>query len=332
MMAALVLGYRDVTDLLDMEGLVPRMAGALRALSRGEATMPPRQVMAHPGQEGLIAWMPAVLGGLEPFGSKVISVYPKNRLRGLHTHQGAVLLFAADTGEVRAIVDADALTARRTAAVSALATDLLAPRDAAELTLLGSGTQAETHLEAMLSVRPVVRVRVHSRSLKHAEEFARRMGERFGIAVEALADARAAVEGADIVCTLTEARAPVLEGLWLKPGVHVNAVGASVRGYRELDDEAVRRARLYVDSIPHALAQADDILLPLAAGVIPQGHILGEIGGVAGGEVAGRASLDDLTLFKSVGLAVEDLAAAAYCLERAQALGRGTPVDMGAGR
>lgn len=331
-MAALLLDYRDTTDLLDMQGLLPLMARTLQELSRGEGELPTRQMLAHPGQLGLIAWMPAILAGGEPFGAKVISVYPENRRQGLPTHQGVVLLFAPGTGEVQAIVDAGAITARRTAAVSAVATDLLALPGAADLALLGSGTQAETHLEAMLQVRPIRRVRVHSRSVEHARDFAQRMTERFGVAVEVCRDAQAAVDGADLVCTLTEARSPILAGRWLRPGAHLNAVGASVRGYRELDDEAVRRARVYVDSRAHALAQADDILLPLAVGVIAQGHVCGEIGGVAGGEVAGRTSRDDVTLFKSVGLAVEDLAAAQYCVERAQALGRGTLVAFGAKR
>ena len=331
-MPTLVLGYRQVTDLLDMTALVPLMARTLAELSRGEAQMPPRQMLPHPSQPGLIAWMPAVLAGGEPFGSKVISVYPENRRQGMHTHQGVVLLFAPETGEVRAIVDADAVTARRTAAVSAAATDLLALPDAGDLALLGSGALAETHLEAMFQVRPIRRVRVCSRSEGNAQAFAERMGSRYGIAVESVGDAQAAVAGADIVCTLTDARSPILKGDWLRPGAHLNAVGASVGGFRELDDEAVRRSLVYVDSLSHALLQADDLRLPLEAGVVGERHVRGEIGAVADGRLEGRRGQDDVTLFKSVGLAVEDLAAAQYCIARARAQGAGTWVKFGAGR
>ena len=329
MMAALVLGFRDAMALLDMAGLVPRMSDTLRSLSRGGADVPLRQVIAHPEQAGSLGWMPAIPLGGGPFGGKVISVYKDNPARGLGTHQGVVVLFAAETGEVLAIVDAYAVTARRTAAASAVATDLLARRDAAELAILGSGAQAEAHVEAMLAVRPIGRVRVASRSREHAERFARRMADLHGIPVLAADDVPSAVAGADVICSVTDARAPIVDGAWIQAGAHLNAVGASVPGFRELDVETVRRARLYVDSRPQVLAQADDVRLPLAAGEIPADHILGEIGEVLLGTAPGRTAPDDVTLFKSVGVAVEDIAAASYCLERAEALGAGTRVAFG---
>ncbi len=331
-MPTLVLAHREVTELLDMAGLVPLMRRTLVELSRGEIAMPPRQMLPHPDQPGLIAWMPAVLRGGDPFGSKVISVYPENRQRGMHTHQGVVVLFRPKTGEVRAIVDADAVTARRTAAVSAAATDLLAQPDAADLGLIGSGTLAETHLEAMLGVRPIRRVRVYARRPDRLRDFAERMSVLFEVEVQPAADAQTAVVDADIVCTLTDARSPVLEGAWLHPGAHVNAVGASVGGFRELDDETVRRSLVFVDSLLHALPQADDLRLPIEAGVVGPEHVRGEIGAVADGRLQGRRQPDDVTLFKSVGLAAEDMAAAAYCVERAEALGLGTWIELGAGR
>ena len=214
---------------------------------------------------------------------------------------------------MRAIVDADAVTVRRTAAVSATATDLLALPDAAELRLIGSGTLAETHLEAMLGVRPIRRVRVYARRPESLRDFVERMSALFGVEVQPAADARTAVVDADIVCTLTDARSPVLEGAWLRPGAHVNAVGASVGGFRELDDEAVRR------SLVHALPQADDLRLPIEAGVVGPEHVRGEIGAVADARLQGRRHQDDVTLFKSVGLAAE-------------AMGLGTWIELGAGR
>jgi len=329
-MSTRVLGNADVHALLDMPGLIGAMERALQEVSRGAAAMPARSVLPLPRADGVLAWMPAVLEGEALFGGKAITVYPENRTRGVHAHQGVVLLFSPADGALRAILDADAVTARRTAAVSAVATRALALPGAGDLALIGCGPQSAAHLEAIAHVRDLRRVRFCSRDPRHAEDFARRMAGRVGCGVEAVADPEQAIRGADIVCTLTDARSPVLQGSWLRSGAHVNAVGASVPGFREIAEDAVRRARIYVDALEPCLAQADDLRLPIADGSLDRAAVLGEIGDVTLGRLAGRTSSEDVTLFESVGLAAEDVAAACYAVERAEARGIGTLLEIGA--
>jgi ornithine cyclodeaminase len=224
------------------------------------------------------------------------------------------------------------ITAIRTAAASGLATRLLAREDAGDLAILGSGVQAVSHLEAMREVRTLRRVRVWSRSSENARAFARRQGERFGLEIDAAPSARAAVEGADLICTTTAAREPVLRGEWLAPGAHVNAVGACFPSARELDAAAVKRARLFVDCRESALAEAGDFLIAREEGAFGDDHIVGEIGDVLLGRVPGRRSADEITLFESLGIALEDLAACHFVLQRGRAANRGTLVDLGGRR
>jgi alanine dehydrogenase len=265
-------------------------------------------------------------------GAKVISVFPDNHGTALDSHQGAVLLFEAERGSLVAIMDASSITAIRTAAVSGLATRLLARDDAREVAILGTGVQARTHLDAMRAVRPIGRARVWSRSAAAVRAFAERESRRTGVAVEPAATAREAVAGAEIVCTVTSSREPVLAGDWLAAGTHVNAVGASLPFARELDTAAVVRGRLYVDRRESALNEAGDFLIPQQEGAIREDHIVGEIGELLLGVVPGRGSSAEVTIFKSLGLAVEDVAAAAVIYERARATGRGTRVELGGGR
>ncbi len=326
-MRTLVLGYAEVQKLLDFPGLVPAMRTALEDLSAGKVVLPPRQMLEHPTYPGLIAWMPALAAGGGLFGGKVISVYPENRRQGRQSHQGAVLLFAPEDGQLAAILDADAVTAARTAAVSAAATEILARPEARVLALLGSGALAETHLPAMLAVRPIREVRVWSPTPGHAESFVRRMREQVPCVLRSAAAAQEAIEGADVVCTLTAARQPVLSRSWVAAGAHVNAVGAATPGFREIDSETMAVSRVFVDAREHCLREADDLRVPLAAGQVREPDIA-EIGEAFAGRREGRMSRKDLTLFKSVGLAMEDLAAAAYCVQRAKAAGIGTWLEF----
>ncbi len=321
-MRTLVLSYAEVQRLLDFPGLVPVMRATLEDLSAGRTLLPPRQVLEHPSHPGLIAWMPALAPGGKLFGSKVVSVYPENRRQGMNSHQGVVVLFSPSDGHVEAILDADAVTAARTAAVTAAATDFLARPDAQVLALLGSGGLAEAHLPAMLAVRPIREVRVWSATTGHAEDFARRAGARYGGVLRVAVDAREAVEGADIVCTLTSARKPVLPDGCVAAGAHVNAVGAAAPGYGEIEPETMGRSRVFVDSREHCLREADDVRLPLAAGQLAEEDVT-EVGDAFAGRREGRTSDAEVTLFKSVGLAIEDLAAANYCLLRAEEVGIG---------
>jgi alanine dehydrogenase len=290
------------------------VAGALRAYSARHAAQPLRTVLPLPDGRGTLYVMPAALppsagGGV---AVKLISIFPGNHGTAVPSHQGVVVVFDEATGSVRALLDAAALTAIRTAAVSAVATDLLARRDARVLALLGSGVQAGSHLDALLRVRDFDEVRVWSRRAEHAERFAAGLGNAGGPRLRAVESAEAAVRGADVVCTLTASPEPVLLGDWLAPGAHVNAVGASRPDARELDTAAVARASVWVDSEESAGREAGDLLLAAADGA--DVRLVGELGALLNGAVRGRADAREITLFESLGLAVEDAAAAAVVL------------------
>src|SRR5688572_16237518 len=305
---------------------------ALRARAEGDAVLPLRQAMWLPDRSGLLGLMPAHLGPPRTVGIKVITLMPGNHGTELDAHQGAVLLFEAERGRLLAVVDASSITRIRTGAASAVATRALARDDAGDLAILGTGVQAVSHLEAMLLAREIRRVRVWSRSADHARAFTRRESDRHGIEIEPAASAREAVEGADLVCTTTSAREPVLEGAWLAPGAHVNAVGACLPNARELDTEAVLRSRFYVDTREGALHEAGDFLIARSEGAVGDDHIAGEIGEVLTGRVPGRRSPDEVTVFESLGIGIYDLAAAHRVWQNAGAQNAGIEVDMGGRR
>jgi ornithine cyclodeaminase len=331
-MQVLVVDEAAVKRLLPMGECIDVMAEALRALGRGEAILPLRPILWLPEKVGALAMMPAYLSGLGAMAVKVISVFPGNLGTDLDSHQGAVLLFEAQQGRLLAILDASEITAIRTAAVSGVATRLLAREDASVLAILGSGVQARTHLQAMLLVRQLETVRVWSRDAEHARHFVERESRRHGIQIEVAATGRDAVRGAHVVCTTTSSREPILLGDWLSPGAHVNAVGSSVPFTRELDTEAVVRARLFTDRRESILNEAGDFLIPCREGAFGDDHVLGEIGDLLLGRVPGRQSSRDITLFKSLGLAIEDLAAAHHIYTKANQGGGGTLVELGGGR
>jgi alanine dehydrogenase len=328
----LIINQEEAGQLLPMSECMDVMAAALGALGRGEASNPLRQVEWLPGKAGVLAMMPAYLGNIQAMGVKTISVFPGNEGTEYDSHQGAVLLFETGHGRLLAILDATAITAIRTAAVSGVATKLLARQEAADLAILGSGVQARAHLEAMLVARGIKRVRVWSRTRAHAQAFVKREAERPEIRVELKETAREAVEGADVICTTTSAREPVLQGAWIAPGAHINAVGSSVPFARELDTAAMVRSRLFVDRRESTLHEAGDFLFPKQEGAIGDDHIQGEIGELLLGQVPGRESAEEVTLFKSLGLAVEDVAAAHHVYRRALEKGLGTQVELGGSR
>lgn len=334
----LFLGRRDVETLLPMATCVELMAETLAELARGEALQPLRSALWLPDRRGLLGTMPSTIParGAAPgvMALKALTVFPRNWERGEETHLGFVLLFEADAGRPLAILDAASITAIRTAAVSAVATRALARERAGDLALLGTGTQAASHLEAMRAVRPISRVRVWSRTPENARRFAARESERWGLAVEAVATPEAAVEGAEIVCTVSAAREPLVAGRWLAPGCHVNAVGACTPNARELDSEAIRRSRVFVDRRESAWNEAGDLLIPLRQGEVDESCVAGELGEVLLGTIDGRRNEGEITLFKSLGLGVEDAAAARHVyLEALGATaigGHGTPLESGA--
>jgi ornithine cyclodeaminase len=331
-MATLVLTQPEIRALLPMPVCMELVAGALASLARGEAQNPLRHGMRLAGGKGLLGMMPGSVAQPAALGLKVVGVFPGNHATELDAHQGVVVLLDPDTGVPRAVLDASEITALRTAAASGVATRALANTGAGDLALLGSGVQARTHLEAMLVARTLTRVRVFSPTRAHREAFAASASERHGIPVVAVDSAQAAVEGADLVCTVTSSRTPVLMGEWLSRGCHVNAAGACTRDARELDTEAVRRARLFVDRRESALAEAGDLLIPIAEGAFDQGHVQGELGEVLLGRCAGRRSAEEVTLFESLGIAVEDLAVAHYLDRVGRERGAGTLVELGGKR
>jgi len=331
-MEVLVLNGEQVAQLMPMAECINVMRDALAALARGEALVPLRTVMRVPGVSGFLGLMPGYISPREgqegALGLKAVSVFPGNASRGIDTHQGAVLLFEADTGRLSALLDGAAITAIRTAAVSGVATDVLARPDASELAILGAGVQARTHIEAIAAVRPLRRVRIWSRNPEHAAALASELRRRFGFPIEAAPSAEAAVREADLVATVTASPEPILKREWLKEGVHINAVGSSIPTTREIDTATMVAARLFVDRRESALAEAGDLLIAMRDDAVTGDHIQAELGEVIIGKNPGRRSPRELTLFKSLGLAVEDVASAAYLVRRARETGTGQTVHM----
>jgi ornithine cyclodeaminase/alanine dehydrogenase-like protein (mu-crystallin family) len=307
--SVLVLSEREVEELLSLEECIDAMAAVLAALARGELFQPLRSVVRPPAAGGLLGLMPAHRGGADgAYVLKEVVVVPENPRRGLDAHQGAVLLHDGTTGELRAILNASAITATRTAAVSAVATRALARPDARTVAILGSGVQGQAHERALRVVLPDADIRVWSPS-------------RGGRAEDV-------VRGADVVCTCTSSSTPVLRREWLAPGAHVNAVGSSIPTARELDTETVAAAALFVDRRESALHESGDLLLAAADGAVGPEHIRAELGEVLVGAAPGRTDDEELTVFVSLGLAVEDLAAAELVVRKARERGAGTEVAL----
>jgi ornithine cyclodeaminase len=291
--------------------------------------MPLRSVMIAPEAAGFMGLMPAWRGGSEPvFSLKTVCVMPENPARGLDAHQGIVTLFDGETGQPTAIIDASAITEIRTAAVSAVATGALARADARVLAIIGAGVQAAAHIEALPLVRPFEAIRVYSRTEDHARQLAQKHAGG-APSVTVAASAEEAVDGADVVVTATSSREPVIRRAWLKPGAHVNAVGASTPHARELDVETVAVSALFADSRESIRNEALEFRLALDQGAIDsEDHVRAELGEVLAGTRPGRRDDFEITLFRSLGLAVEDLAAAEHAVTAAHRLGLGTEVEL----
>jgi ornithine cyclodeaminase len=319
----LILGHDDVLAALSPEDCADAMAAALCAHARGEAKMPLRSMVPFEGAAGFIGLMPAWRGGSDPvFSLKSLVIVPGNPARGLDTHQGTVTLFDGETGVPRAILDASAVTSVRTAAVSAVATRLLAREDAGVLAILGAGVQGRAHLRALPATREFHEVRVYARSAEHASAMAD------GHATVA-SSAEEAVRGADVVVLATSSAEPVIRRDWLSPGVHVNAVGASVPSSRELDVETVAASALFCDSRESLRNEAGEFRLAVEEGAIAgEDHVRAELGEVLAGMAPGRTDPHELTVFRSLGLAVEDLAAAERAVAEARARGLGVEVPL----
>ena len=329
-MQALIVNHQEVRQWLTMGECMDVMAETLKMLSRGNAVNPLRHAMWLPDKTGLIGMMPAYLGDTEVMGLKAISVFPGNHTTDYDSHQGTVMLFETKNGRLLAMMDAGKITAIRTAAVSGVATRLLAREDATDLAILGSGVQAGTHLEAMRIARKITGVRVWSQHFGHAQKFANQASAEHSIPIGAVDTVKEAVEGADIICTVTSATEPVLQGDWISPGTHINAVGSSVAFARELDTAAVVKSKLFVDRRESTLNEAGDFLFPKKEGAVGDGHIRGEIGDILMDRIGGRDSAEEITLFKSLGLAAEDVASAHYIYQKLLKNKEGMWVEFGA--
>ncbi|MGN6866777.1 MAG: ornithine cyclodeaminase family protein [Solirubrobacteraceae bacterium] len=319
----LILGHADVLAALSPEDCADAMVEVLAAHARGEALMPLRSMVPFDGAAGFIATMPAWRGGSDPvFSLKSLVIAPGNPARGLDTHQGTVTLFDGETGVPLAILDASAVTSVRTAAVSAVATRTLAREDARVLTILGAGVQGRAHLRALPAVRAFDEVRVYSPSREHAQALAD------GQATVATS-AEEAVRGADVIVLATTSSEPVISRDWLSRGAHVNAVGASVPSARELDSETVAACALFCDSRESLRNEAGEFRLAVEQGTIAgEEHVRAELGEVLAGMSAGRTGPEELTVFRSLGLAVEDLAAAERAVSVARGRGIGVEVEL----
>ena len=307
----------QVNQLLDMEGCIALMRDTLADYSGGKTIQVLRTAMPLAPRK-LLGIRPSANTSLGIAGTKVITIFHDNFQRGLPSHQGAVVLFDMDDGHLKAILDADGITGIRTAAVSAAATDVLARKDSHILCVMGSGLQARRHVEAMCLVRDITEVRVWDISRESVKRFKADIEAKHGIPVhDCCDDVQKAVEGADIICTVTAAHDPILFGAHISAGTHINAVGACLKQNRELDTEAVRKSRFFCDSRESCMNEAGDLLIPIENGELTEDHLLGEVGQIILGQIQGRISGEDITIFEAQGLAVEDLASANYIYEKA---------------
>jgi ornithine cyclodeaminase len=327
-MQLLVLSAADVRALLSYDDCAAAMRGALTALAAGRAQQPLRTIIAPDGAAGLMALMPSYLNGEggpdAAYALKAICITPSNPAAGLDTHQGVVLLSSGRTGEPLALLNASAVTEIRTAAVSVVATDLLARPDARELAIIGTGVQARAHLLALDGALQLSQIRVVGRDPDRAEQFAASLIGRTRAPVLACASVREAAAGAGIIVTATSSPRPVLHRDWIEPGAHINAVGACLPHQRELDTATVAAGVLFADRRDSLLAESGDYRLAAAEGAVTERHIRAELGELLLGTATGRASADEITIFESLGLAIEDLAAASRVYQLATETGAGT--------
>jgi ornithine cyclodeaminase len=320
-----LLSEQDVRIVLSMRDLIETMETALARFSSTDVTQPLRTVIEVGLQKAFVGVMPASVNEPAMLGTKVVCVFGSNAAVGLPTHLATIVLLDPMTGELLSIMDGRFITEARTAAVSAVSVKHLARVESSRLAIIGSGVQARSHLEAIGIVRQIQEVRVWSRSPENRATFAREMRARTTATITIAASAAAAVDGADVIVLATASREPVVESRWVGNGAHICAVGACRPDQREMDTGLVARGRVFVDSRAGALAEAGDIILPIKEGAIADTHIAGELGDVILGKIAGRRSADELTIFKSLGMAVEDVAAAhlAHLKAAERGLGRG---------
>lgn len=324
------LSANEVRQALPMAEAIAGMKAAYAELSTGRAVAPLRAHLGIPDHGGTTLVMPAFLPEASALAVKIVSVFPRNAARGEPVIYGLVLVLEAGSGRPLAILEGGALTAIRTGAASGAATDILARPEASVAALIGSGVQARTQLEAICTVRPIREVRLYGVNRQQAAEFAAEMAGRGPIppTIHLTDSPDEAVQGADVICAATSSATPVFNGRSLSPGAHVNAIGAYLPSMREVDTETVRRSLVVVDARTAVLAEAGDLIIPIQAGEIEAGHIHAELGKIVAGQKTGRTSPQQITFFKSVGLAVQDAMAAQIALRNAEAAGLGKEIEL----
>jgi ornithine cyclodeaminase/alanine dehydrogenase len=328
----LILSGTDLRALLSMADVIRAVEGGFHAVASENATVPERLRLDVPAEKGVLLQMPAYLGSLNgpedsALGTKIVSVFEQNPVRGLDAVQAVYLLLDSTTGVPLALMEGRFITAIRTAATSAVATRLMTAPGAKRLAVFGTGVQAESHIEAMIEVADVEHVMIVSRSADKTETLADRVRSVHGLSCEFVTAERAAAT-ANLICTCTSSRTPLFDGGLLNEGAHINAVGAFTPSTRELDSETIRRARVIIDAESSAGRESGEILIPLSEGAIGKAHIKGTLSDVVSGRVSGRELLSEITVFKSCGLAIEDLVTARLAYSRAIAAGLGTQVDL----
>ncbi|HEX5473425.1 MAG TPA: ornithine cyclodeaminase family protein [Vicinamibacterales bacterium] len=324
----LLLSERDVRDVLSMDDLIAAMETALAQFSNGGVEQPVRTVLQVGDGHAFYGIMPAFVREPAALGTKLVTVYGSNESRGLPSHLATIVLLDPATGGLLAILDGRFITEARTAAASAVSVKRLARADARTLAIFGSGVQAGSHLDALMRVRAITEVRVWSRRFEHADAFVRDRQGTLAATIRAERSAEAAAEGADVIALVTAAHEPVLRSEWVADGTHVCAVGACRPDQREMETALVRRGRVFVDSLAAARTEAGDLVIPLREKAFDLSHVQGELGAVVAGRLAGRTGPAEVTIFKSLGLAVEDVAAARLAWERASAHGLGREFSL----
>jgi ornithine cyclodeaminase len=323
-----LLNEQQVHSLLPMNDLISAMESALAKFSSRDVLQPVRTVLTVGPTQAYFGLMPAYIPSPPSMGAKLVTVYGENHKKGLPSHLATILLLDPDTGLLQAIVDGRYITEARTAAVSAVSTRLLANPDASTLAIIGSGVQARSHLDAHQHVRQLKEVRIWSPSQRSRASFVDDMSPTINVPIRATETAEQAVRGADLIVLVTSSPTPVIDDRWVSEGAHVVCVGACRPNQQEMPPQLVKRGLVYVDSRAAAVVESGDIVMNIAAGLFDQSHIRGEIGELVLGRVAGRTSSKDVTVFKSLGMAVEDVVAADLVFRRAVEEGAGTELTL----
>jgi len=315
-MDPLFINKEKISSLLPMNECIEVMEKMFLSLAAGECLQPLRNIMRLPDASGVLGMMPGYAGKLDVMGIKVITVFHANSEVGLPSHQGVVMLFDAKHGQPLMLFDALEITAIRTAAASAVATKLLSRKDSSALAIVGSGEQAKRHIEAILLVREIKQINIWSRKEENAKRLAQQVSQQYHIPVNVFNDTKEAIAKADIICTVTSSKEPIVRGEWIKAGTHINAVGSSVPMARELDTAAIVRSKLFTDRYESIFNEAGDFLIPKKEAAINNDHVRAEIGEVLSGTKKGRENDEEITVFKSLGIAAEDIFSAFHIYKK----------------